>query len=78
MDPTSEPSSTAQHQADALTLLAESALHHGLDPGAPGARYQVVVHVDAAVLTDADAPGQSALEGGAHVSAEGIIYLTPP
>ena len=37
----------AQQQADALALLAETALHHTLDPGAPGDRYQVVVHVDA-------------------------------
>ena len=37
-----------QQQADALALLAETALHHGIDPGAPGERYQVVVHVDAA------------------------------
>jgi Domain of unknown function (DUF222)/HNH endonuclease len=59
-----------QQQADALALLAESALHHGMNPGASGERYQVVVHVDAAVLADADAPGQSVLEGGARVSAE--------
>src|SRR5467141_414809 len=59
-----------QQQADALALLAESALHHGIDPGAPGERYQVVVHVDAAVLADPDAPGQSVLEGGTHISAE--------
>ena len=39
-----------QQQADALALLAETALHHELDPGAPGERYQVVVHVDAPVL----------------------------
>ena len=51
-------------------MIAESALHHGLDPGAAGERYQVVVHVDAAVLADSDAPGQSVLEGGARVSAE--------
>src|SRR5881296_3584806 len=60
----------AQQQADALALLAESALHQSLDPGAPGERYQVVVHVDAAVLADPDRPGQSVLEGGARVSAE--------
>ena len=48
----------AQQQADALALLAETALHHGIDPGAPGERYQVVVHVDAPVLADPDAPGQ--------------------
>ncbi len=59
-----------QQQADALVLLAETALHQGLDPGAPGERYQVVVHVDAAVLADADQPGQSVLEDGARVSAE--------
>src|SRR2546422_209675 len=60
----------AQQQADALALLAETALHHELDPGAPGERYQVVVHVDAAVLADPDQPGQSVLEGGTRVSAE--------
>ncbi|MGH7676581.1 MAG: DUF222 domain-containing protein [Gemmatimonadales bacterium] len=62
--------SMAQEQADALALLAETALHHGIDPGAPGERYQVVVHVDAPVLADPEAPGQSVLEGGTHVPAE--------
>jgi len=65
-----ETPTMAQQQADALGLLAETALHHGIDPGGPGERYQVVVHVDAPVLEDADAPGQSALEDGARVSAE--------
>jgi 5-methylcytosine-specific restriction endonuclease McrA len=60
----------AQQQADALALLTETALHHELDPGAPGERYQVVVHVDAPALADPDQPGQSVLEGGVHVSAE--------
>jgi hypothetical protein len=69
IDVSAETPAMAQQQADALTLLAEAALHHGLDPGAPGERYQVVVHVDAPVLTDPDAPGQSALEGGVRVSA---------
>src|SRR5438309_4562768 len=58
-----------QQQADALALLAETALHHGIDPGAPGERYQVVVHVDAAVLADADQAGQSVLEDGRRVPA---------
>ena len=58
-----------QQQADALALVAETALHRGMDPGAPGERYQVVVHVDAAVLANAEAPGQSVLEGGARVPA---------
>jgi uncharacterized protein DUF222/HNH endonuclease len=62
--------SMGQQQADALALLAETALHHELDPGAPGERYQVVVHVDAAALADPEAPGQSVLEGGTHVPAE--------
>jgi hypothetical protein len=67
--PEADPPSLEQQQADALALLAEAALHHELDPGAPGERYQVVVHVDAAVLTDADQPGQSVLEDGGRVPA---------
>jgi len=75
-DVAAEPPAFSQRQADALALLAETVLHHGIDPGPPGERYQVVVHVDAPVLAetdvpaDPDAPGQSALEDGAHVSAE--------
>src|SRR2546421_3989604 len=69
-DVSAEPPTLPQQQADALVLLAETALLHGIDPGAPGERYQVVVHVDAPVLADADAPGQSVLDHGAHVSAE--------
>jgi 5-methylcytosine-specific restriction endonuclease McrA len=74
-----ETPSMAQKQADALALLAESALHQGLDPGAPGERYQVVVHVDASALAEpepsepsklSDPPGQSVLEDGTRVSAE--------
>src|SRR5919197_6624668 len=64
-----EPPTWGQLQADALALIAETALHHGMDPGAAGERYQVVVHVDAAVLADAEAPGQAVVEG-ARVSAE--------
>src|SRR6266704_6202250 len=69
-DPAIAPPTRAQQQADALALLAETALHHEIDPGAPGERYQVVVHVDADVLADADHPGQSVLEDGARVPAE--------
>jgi len=69
-DVSEETPTLAQRQADALGLLAETALHQGLDPGAPGERYQVVVHVDAPVLADPDQPGQSVLEDGARVSAE--------
>jgi HNH endonuclease/Domain of unknown function (DUF222) len=49
-DVSAETPARAQPQADALALLAETALHHGVDPGAPGERYQVAVHVDAPVL----------------------------
>jgi hypothetical protein len=69
-DVSAEPPTMPQQQADALALVAETALHHGIDPGPPGERYQVVVHVDAPVLADADAPGQSVLDEGAHVPAE--------
>jgi 5-methylcytosine-specific restriction endonuclease McrA len=69
-DVSAETPTMAQQQADALALLAETALHHGIEPGAPAERYQVVVHVDAAVLANADAPGQSVLGGGTRVSAE--------
>src|SRR5260370_21078365 len=68
-DVPAETSSMAQQQADALALLAETALHHGLDPGASGERYQVVVHVDAPVLANPEAPRRSVLEGGTHASA---------
>jgi hypothetical protein len=68
-DVSAETPTMAQQQADALALVAETALHHGIDPGAPGERYQVVVHVDAEVLADADEPGQSVLEDGARVPA---------
>ena len=69
-DPATEAPTRPQQQADALALLAETALHQGLDPGAPGERYQVVVHVDAAVLADPEQPGQSVLEEGSTFPRE--------
>src|SRR5262249_40983588 len=60
----------AQQQADAIGLVAETALHRGIDPGHAGDRYQVVVHVDAPVLAESDVPGQSVLDEDTHVSAE--------
>jgi hypothetical protein len=56
-----------QRRADALVLLAEAALTGGLDPGTAGDRYQVVVHVDAAVLADVTEQGVSCLSDGRHV-----------
>ena len=41
-------------RADALALVAESALKGGLDPGSSGDRYQVVVHVSEEELAAAD------------------------
>jgi len=55
----------AQHRADAVGRIAEAALAGGLDQGTRGDRYQVVVHVDAEVLAEADGAGKS---GVAEVS----------
>ena len=55
----------AQRRADALGLVAESALAGGLDPGTAGDRFQVTVHVDAAVLSSPEAATDAR-----HVSAE--------
>ncbi|HVR28712.1 MAG TPA: DUF222 domain-containing protein [Thermoanaerobaculia bacterium] len=46
-----------QKRADAMGLVAESALAAGLDPGSRGDRFLVVVHVDGEVLA-ADGPAQ--------------------
>ena len=59
-----------QRRADALGLVAESALSAGLDPGTRGDRYQVVVHVDADALVEAERRGRSRRKGRRDVSAE--------
>ncbi|HEV3076588.1 MAG TPA: DUF222 domain-containing protein [Thermoanaerobaculia bacterium] len=64
-----DDTSVEQRRADALGLVAESALTSGLDPGSRGDRYQVVVHVDAEVLVAGNG-GSSWLADGSHVSAE--------
>ena len=69
-DPAAERPTMAQQQADSLALLAEAALAHGLDPGAPGERYQVVGPVDATALADPEQRGQSVLEDGARASSK--------
>src|ERR1700674_2170540 len=68
-EPTGEVS-LEQRRADALGLVAESALAAGLDPGSRGDRYQVVVHVDAEALAGGGAGGSSWLADGTPVSAE--------
>ena len=47
-----EEATPARRRADALGLLAESALAATLDPGTAGDRYQVVVHVDPETLKE--------------------------
>ena len=49
----------AQRRADALGLVAESALAGGLDPGNSADRFQVTVHVQAATLAARKAVGEA-------------------
>ena len=77
-------------RADALGLVAESALAGGLDPGGSGDRYQVVVHVNEAELATPEAgpmadccrASVSAEAAEGAVSAEavdaGVSAETPP
>ena len=63
----------AQRRADALGLVAESALAGGLDPGNPADRFQVTVHVQADAL-----PARDPAAAAPHVSAETReLSLTP-
>ncbi len=64
---------TAQRRADALGLVAESALAGGLDPGNPADRFQVTVHVQADAL-----PARDPADAAPHVAAETReLSLTP-
>ena len=58
-------STIAQRRADALGLVAESALAGGLDPGTSADRFQVTVHVRADTLA-----AREAADAAPHVSAE--------
>lgn len=64
------PSTSRQRRADALTLVAETAMSAELDAGTAGDRYQVVVHVDPDTLLQASERGQSVLDDGTGVPAE--------
>ena len=55
----------AQRRADALGVVAESALAGGLDKGTAGDRYQVVVHVDADTLAAGAEDGERNTDGAA-------------
>ena len=56
-----EAPTIAQRRADALGLVAESALAGALDAGSPGDRYQVAVHVAAETLAASPEPALAAL-----------------
>ena len=59
----------SQRRADAIGLVAESALSAGFDPGTAGDRYQVVLHVDAGTLADGASEARD-------VSAETSVSVT--
>ena len=74
--------SFAQRQADAMGVVAESALAGGLDRGTAGDRYQVVLHVDAGALSaEPDVPAgtseQAAHEAAVDRDANGVPAGTP-
>ena len=63
----------SQRRADALGVVAESALAGKLDPGAAGDRYQVTVHVDAAALAAGETAPETARDTASdapEISAE--------
>ena len=67
-----EEATPTRRRADALGLLAESALAATLDPGTAGDRYQVVVHVDPETLRE-DVSAETLVPDGRNdenVSAE--------
>ena len=62
---TGDETTIAQRRADALGLVAESALAGGLDPGNSADRFQVTVHVQAGTL-----PSREPANEARRVSAE--------
>ena len=73
----------AQRQADAMGVIAESALAGGLDRGTAGDRYQVVVHVDAGALAqEPDVPAGTSESAASDIEpTEDRQYVpagTPP
>ena len=61
----------AQRRADALGLVAESALAGGLDPGNPGDRFQVTVHVPVDTLASREPVAASTPDVSAETCAVG-------
>ena len=66
----------AQRRADALGLVAESALAGGLDPGNPADRFQVTVHVQADALPARD-PADAAPRGSAETREVSLTLSEP-
>ena len=66
----------AQRRADALGLVAESALAGGLDPGNPGDRFQVTVHVPADTLASRE-PASTPPRLSAETRAAGAAASQP-
>jgi hypothetical protein len=67
----------AQRRADALGLLAETALTSDLDRGAAGDRYQVVLHVEAPSCVTAGEGLSGTVEvdhGAVDVSYETVFF----
>jgi len=62
--------SFAQRRADALALLAEAALGKGLGQTERGEPYQILIHVDSAVLAGQSEEGLCEFENGEGISAE--------
>ena len=67
----------AQRRADALGLVAESALAGGLDPGNSADRFQVTVHVQADTLAAREAAGE-ARRVAAETRSAGPAATNPP
>ena len=80
-DAMAEELTPTQRRADALALLAESAMAAHFDGGTAGDRYQVVLHVNADDATDArtasSTPGASpaAMDGAIEVD-HGALYVS--
>ena len=70
-------STIAQRRADALGLVAESALAGGLDPGKSADRFQVTVHVQADTLAAGEVADE-ALRISAETRSAGPAASNPP
>ncbi|MCY4482842.1 MAG: DUF222 domain-containing protein [Spirochaetaceae bacterium] len=70
-------STIAQRRADALGLVAESALAGGLDPGNSADRFQVTVHVQADTLAAREAADETR-RGCAETRTAGPAASEPP